>query len=164
MFLLCCLLIGIFFSPTLGPLLEGSSIPPNWLSLASLSSYWVILLGRLSLSQRIVITPEALIVRHALFDWFRLPFWPIGGWQYGDKIIPWNEARLFAIREGQPGASKVRYELSSPFQVVTFSRIVRPRWWALCRPAQPFGEYNAQMDALLALISARTGLLLYDVR
>lgn len=34
----------------------------------------------------------------------------------------------------------------------------------LRRPAQPFGEYNAQMDALLALISARTGLLLYNVR
>ncbi|HEX6779367.1 MAG TPA: hypothetical protein VF099_14250 [Ktedonobacterales bacterium] len=34
----------------------------------------------------------------------------------------------------------------------------------LRRPAQPFGEYNAQMDALLAFISARTGLLLYNVR
>jgi hypothetical protein len=79
-------------------------------------------------------------------------------------MILWSDARLFAIRIGKPGAAKVCYELSSPLKVVTFARIVRPRWWALYRPAQPFGEYNAQMDALLALISAHTGLLLYDVR
>src|SRR5262245_4824310 len=32
------------------------------------------------------------------------------------------------------------------------------------RPGPSFGEYHAQMDALLALISAHTSLLLYDVR
>ncbi len=164
LFLSCCLLVSILLFLSFGPTLEGNTVHQDLLSLAISSSYWVILLGRLSLSQRIVITPEALIVRHALFDWFRLPFWPVGGWQYGDKIIPWSDARLFAIREGKPGASKVRYEVSSPIKVVTFSRIVRSRWWSLYRPAQPFGEYNAQMDALLALISACTGLLLYDVR
>jgi hypothetical protein len=43
-------------------------------------------------------------------------------------------------------------------------RIVRPRWWSRFRSGQSFGEYNAQMDALLALIAAHTDLLLYDVR
>ena len=107
----------------------------------------------------IQVTAQGLIIRHSIYDWFKTTSGPF--WKWG---IPWSEARLFAIREGKHGASQVRYELSCPLKVVTFSRIVRPRWWALYRPAQPFGEYNAQMDALLALISARTGLLLYDVR
>jgi hypothetical protein len=112
-----------------------------------------------SLPQSIEVTAQGLIIRHPMYDWFKTANGPFWKW-----VIPWSDIRLFAIREGKPGASKVRYELSSPLKVVTFSRIVRPRWWSLYRPAQPFGEYNAQMDALLALISARTGLLLYDVR
>lgn len=112
-----------------------------------------------SLPQSIEVTAQGLIIRHPLHDWFKMASGPLWKW-----TIAWNEIRLFAIREGKPGASKVRYELASPFKVVTFARVVRPRWWSLCRPAQPFDDYNAQMDALLAEISARTGLLLYDVR
>ena len=79
-------------------------------------------------------------------------------------MIWWQDARLFAIRGGKPGARRVRYELSSPTTVVAFDRILRPRWWSRFQPGQPFEVYQAQMDALLALISARTGLPLYDVR
>lgn len=111
-----------------------------------------------SVPPSIRVTPEGLAIRHPADVLSNI---------FGSarkQMIPWSDARLFAIREGKPGASTICYELSSPFKVVPFSRIVRPRWWALYRPAQPLGEYNAQMDALLALISARTGLPLYDVR
>jgi hypothetical protein len=114
-------------------------------------------LWRWSQPQQIAITPEGVIVQHAFYDW-------ANNNQSKKKMIRWHEARLFAIRGGKPGGSTVRYELSGPFAVVTFDRILRPRWWSRFRPAQSFGEYNAQMDALLALISAHTGLLLYDVR
>lgn len=138
-------------------------------SVADLSHFWgfpfliifpalITLVRPLVPPQRIEIAPEGLTVIHAPYDWASNKH------QYKKQMIYWSEARLFAIRIGKPGATKVRSELSSPATVVTFSRIVRPRWWSLYRPAQPFGEYNAQMDALLALISARTGLLLYDVR
>jgi hypothetical protein len=112
----------------------------------------VLSLVRSSLPQRIEITTEGMAVRD---------HWAGNGRK---KVILWHEARLFALREGKPGAFNVRYELSSPTTVVTFSRILRPHRWSRFRPAQPFGEYNAQMDALLALISASTGLPLYDVR
>jgi hypothetical protein len=80
------------------------------------------------------------------------------------RRIAWEEARLFALRSGKPGAAKLRYELSSPATEVTFRRIVRPHAWSLYHPAQPFDQYSAQMDALLSAISAHTGLPLYDVR
>jgi len=113
----------------------------------------------LSFPQSIEVTAQGLHVRHSLFDLL------ISSREVARKqLIPWEEARLFAIRDGKPGASTIRYELAGDKAVVTFGRIVRPRWWSLYRPAQPLDEYNAQMDALLAYISARTGLLLYDVR
>lgn len=79
----------------------------------------------------------------------------------------WREARLFAIiptikRTGQPNA----YELSS---IAAFTPL--PRWrphslslFSLFKPALPFDEYDRQMDALLSLIAAKTGLSLYDLR
>ena len=122
-------------------------------ALPALVNFW-----NFSRSQRIEVTPEGLSVKHPGYDWFR------SGQAAKQQMIWWQEARLFAIRGGKPGASSVRYELSGPFTVVTFERILRPRWWSRFRPGQSFGEYNMQMDALLALISAHTGLLLYDVR
>ena len=166
---LFCLLIGLLFFLQLNDYHSQrgwsfqqslAHITNNWpflvalpLSMLAFCFVWT------ALSQSIEVTAQGLIVWHPMYDWFKTISGPFWKWE-----IPWSDVRLFAIRDGKPGASKVRSELSSPFQVVTFSRIVRPRWWSLYRPTQPFGEYNAQMDALLALISARTGLLLYDVR
>ena len=115
-------------------------------------------LVRASSPQRIEITPEGLAVRHPRFDWARTTQ------SLEPQRIGWHEARLFAIREGTPGAPTVRDELSGPTTVVTFDRLLRPHWWSRFWPAQPFGDYHTQMEALLALISARTGLPLFDVR
>jgi hypothetical protein len=113
---------------------------------------------RWSLPQRIEVTPAGLIVKHRRYDWAR------NGQQGKKKMIPWHEAQLFAIRSGKPGGATIRYELSSPTTVLTFDRILRPRWWSRFQPAPSFGEYNMQMEALLSLICAHTGLRLYDVR
>jgi hypothetical protein len=115
----------------------------------------VILLVRSSWSQRIEVTPEGVAVRDG---------WSSNRQQVHTQVILWHEARLFALRGGKPGASTIRYELSGPTTVVTFRRILQPHFWSRFQPAQPFGDYQAQMDALLALISARTGLALHDVR
>ncbi len=69
---------------------------------------------------------------------------------------------LYAI--GKPGAPARHYELSSPYEVVKWQRIRRPHWWSLYRPSIAYAEYDAQMEALIALISGVTGLPLYDAR
>lgn len=105
--------------------------------------------------QHIEVTPEWLLVHH------RKPWLSS---KSRTQWVRWSDARLFAIRSGKPGTPATRYELSSPYAVVTWKRIRRPHWWSLHRPAIPFAEYNAQMEALIALISGLTGLPLYDVR
>ena len=162
-FAVLCLLTFIFSSSQAISYLDSQIEITRWLALILplLPLFPVIFAGLIVwalLPPSIQVTTEGLAAQHPGDVWANI---------FGSarkQMIPWSEAWLFAIREGKPGASTIRYELSSPLKVVTFSRIVRPRWWALYRPAQPFGEYNTQMDALLALISARTGLLLYDVR
>jgi hypothetical protein len=115
-------------------------------------SFPLLLVVLRSKPQQIELTPEGVSVKHSGSVWGKT------------RLIRWQEARLFAIRDGKPGGARVCYELSSPTTVVTFERILRPSFWSRFRPGQSFGEYHAQMDALLALISAHTGLLLYDVR
>ena len=110
--------------------------------------------------QQIEITYEGIRVRNIFFDRRQAD---ISG-AFRQNTIRWNEARLFAVRDGKPGTPAIHYELSSPYQVVKWARIRRPHWWSLCRPAVPFAEYDAQMEALIALISGVTGLPLYDVR
>ena len=146
------LLLGVTFQESVRDVEHYSSFPLIPLIFAP---SLVLILVRSSLPQGIEITAEGMAVRDN---------WASNRRQVKKKEILWHEARLFALREGKPGAFNVRYELSSPTTVVTFSRILRLHWWSRFRPAQPFGEYNAQMDTLLALISARTGLPLYDVR
>ncbi len=124
----------------------------SWDTVVFSMSFPLVLVVRASRPQQIELTPEGVSVKPSGSVWGK------------PQMIRWQEARLFAIRDGKPGDSTVRYELSGPLTVVTFDRILRPRWWTRFQPAQSFGEYNAQMDALLALISAHTGLLLYDVR
>ena len=90
--------------------------------------------------QRIAVTQEGLLVRH------------LTGGIHGTDWIRWNDARLIAIRDGKPGSPATRYELSSPYAVVQWTR-AQPHRWSLHRPAIAYAEYNAQMDALIALIS-----------
>ena len=102
--------------------------------------------------QRIEVTQEGLRGRH------------IAGWfNKADSSIRWSDAQLFAIRGGKPGTPGTRYELSCSYAVVQWTR-ARKQPWSLYRPAIPFAEYDAQMEALIALISGITGQPLYDVR
>jgi len=79
--------------------------------------------------------------------------------------VPWKQARLFAIREGgKPGTPATHYELASESGAVEWKRLRRLRWYSLQQPDLPFDVYDPQMEALLALIAAKTGLALADLR
>jgi hypothetical protein len=84
------------------------------------------------------------------------------------QSISWNEARLFAI-DGIYGGKKYPYptvyELSSANEIIRWMWI-RSTWRIIffARPAVSQEEHNRQMQVLLSLIAARTGLPLYDLR
>ncbi len=83
--------------------------------------------------------------------------------------VSWEEARLFAI-DGMYGAMKyphpIVYELSSAYDVVRWGWMRRNNMRVIffAQPTVPAEEYERQMQALLSLIAARTGLPLYDLR
>jgi hypothetical protein len=79
-------------------------------------------------------------------------------------VMPWNDARLFAIvrrdRRGRPDT----------FELATLSSILRWRWvrpdarfWRVNDPELAWPEYEQRMRALHSLIAAKTGLPLYDL-
>jgi hypothetical protein len=79
------------------------------------------------------------------------------------QTVPWKEARLFAITRGK-GAT-IRYELASPTASAPWMWLRSGTFSArLYEPTIPQYEYDLQMEALLALIAAKTGLPLYDLR
>ena len=80
-----------------------------------------------------------------------------------EETVPWEEARLFAITRGTHAT--LSYELSSSEARVPWIW-VRPDTFSarLFEPTIPQYEYDRQMEALLALIAAKTGLPLYDLR
>jgi hypothetical protein len=80
-----------------------------------------------------------------------------------EQTVSWEEARLFAITRGRQAT--VSYELASS-QASAPWVWVRPdtfsaRWF---EPTIPQFEYDRQMEALLMLVAAKTGLPLYDLR
>lgn len=83
--------------------------------------------------------------------------------------VSWQEARLFAI-DGIYGLKKYPYpsiyELSSANDVIRWGWMRRNSARALffAQPTLPAEEYEKQMQGLLSLIAARTGLPLYDLR
>lgn len=79
------------------------------------------------------------------------------------QSIRWQEARLFAIDATvKTTALPDHYELSSATTILRWSReLTYPH---LTRFSSPFQEYSQHMESLLALIVARTGLPLYDLR
>ncbi len=84
-----------------------------------------------------------------------------------DQSIRWDDVRLFAVGASDGGKHNpvsMAYILAGPNASVTWSRIHRLTWYIYLRPNIPLEEYNRQMGALLGLIAARTGLLLYDLR
>jgi hypothetical protein len=80
------------------------------------------------------------------------------------RSIQWDEVRLFALYGGKETGESIEYELSGPMTILCWRRLNQTRWRSWMKPALPFDEYDRQMEALLALIAAKTGLLLYDLR
>jgi amino acid transporter len=88
----------------------------------------------------------------------------------GKKVtfVPWDEARLFAIISATPAVKKTSgypttYELSSAKEVLRWSTSeIMPSF--VGQTAVASDEYRRQMQALLSVIAARTGLPLYDLR
>ncbi len=83
--------------------------------------------------------------------------------------VSWQEAKLFAI-DGIFGAR--RYPHPSIFELSSANAIVRWSWLRrsnlkvlfIAQPLLSEEDYNRQMQSLLSLIAARTGLPLYDLR
>lgn len=80
-----------------------------------------------------------------------------------EQTVPWEEARLFAITRGR--YATVSYELASAQASIPWVW-VRPGAFGarLFEPTIPQYEYDRQMEALLALVAAKTGLPLCDLR
>jgi hypothetical protein len=130
-------------------------IPLLSLLLAGVFDALLLLIG----AQRVEVTEEGLRVWHMLQQ------------AHERQVMRWEHMRLFAIRPANllskdrehPGV----FELSSPTGIVRWGRVHRRRTafpFLLYRPRTPFETYDRQMEALLSLIAARTGLPLYDLR
>jgi hypothetical protein len=82
----------------------------------------------------------------------------------GVHYVPWNEARLFAIYMGKKNIPPTYYELSSAKDIVRWGWTHKFTNFSTEVPTVPVDEYHRQMQALLSLITAKTGLPLYDLR
>lgn len=82
--------------------------------------------------------------------------------------ITWSEARLFAITRGRkkrPGDVVYMLATAGPVKFVIWPRLCQPpRWYTTLEPTMPFAKHDQQMQALLSLVAARTGLPLRDLR
>ena len=87
--------------------------------------------------------------------------------RYPGRTVMWEEARLFALYStfgAQKSGAAITYELSSARDIVRWTWVQRKTYFLGLKPTLPLDEYNRQMQALLSLIAARTGLPLYDLR
>lgn len=90
--------------------------------------------------------------------------------RYGGKksTVRWEEARLFAMYNTwgmQKDGSSITYELSSATDIARWAWVLRPKPLRMGMVSTvSFEEYTRQMQALHALIVARTGLPLFDLR
>lgn len=80
-----------------------------------------------------------------------------------EQTVPWEDARLFAITRSR--RATVSYELASCQASVPWVW-VRPGTFSarLWEPTIPQYEYDRELEALLALVAAKTGLPLNDPR
>jgi len=84
-----------------------------------------------------------------------------------NATVMWSEARLFALYETfgqQKSGASITYELSSAREIVRWTWVQRKTHFMGQVPIAPQDEYNSQMQGFLALVQARTGLPLYDLR
>lgn len=85
------------------------------------------------------------------------------------RSIPWSEARLFAIL-GIYGAKK--YPSPALFELSSSNEIIRWNWirknsmnvWYFADSRVDPAEYERQMHGVFSIITAKTGLPLYDLR
>lgn len=81
--------------------------------------------------------------------------------------VIWSEVRLFAFYYTfgiQKSGAAITYELSSARDIVRWTWIQRKTRFMVQESIAPQDEYNSQMQGFLALVQARTGLPLYDLR
>jgi hypothetical protein len=81
--------------------------------------------------------------------------------------VMWGEARLFAMYAtfgARESGAAMTFELSSATDIVRWTWVWRKSYLIGLWPAIAHGEYNLQMQALLSLVEAKTGLALYDLR
>lgn len=116
----------------------------------------LIILSFIVLRQRIEITEQGMTIESTIIV----------------QRIRWQDARLFAILSANLLSKKNHltggYELSGPDKIVRWIRLSPGIHFSpfrfMLKPALPFDEYDWQMDALLSVIAAKTGLPLYDLR
>lgn len=76
-----------------------------------------------------------------------------------------ESASLYNTWGAQKSGSSITYELSSSTDIARWTLVLHPNLFGMGMvSAVPFDEYKRQMQALNALIVARTGLPLYDLR
>ena len=81
--------------------------------------------------------------------------------------VMWGEARLFAMYAtfgARESGAAMTFELSSAADIVRWTWVWRKSYLIGLWPAIAHDEYNLQMQALLSLVEAKTGLALYDLR
>ncbi len=103
--------------------------------------------------QNIEATTDKLVVKNGALWW--------SSSARKECVIRWDDARLFAVYGGKPGQPGTRYELAGADVSVQWRDYRQSRWWSLQRADERYAE---QMEMLLAYISARAGLPLYDLR
>jgi hypothetical protein len=88
---------------------------------------------------------------------------------YGGKVatVRWEEARLLAMYNAfgaQKNGAAITYELSSARDIARWTWVWRRTYLPGREPTVSLDEHNRQMQELLALVQAKTGLPLYDLR
>jgi len=89
--------------------------------------------------------------------------------RYGGKTgtVMWEEARLLTMYDmyrAQKSGAAITYELSSATDIVRWTWVRRKSYFVGLQPTVPLDEHNRQMQELLALVEAKTGLALYYLR
>jgi hypothetical protein len=82
------------------------------------------------------------------------------------QTIKWREARIFArVGTYRRYPYLAYYELVDDKESLTFALALKPpSRFALVKPATSFEEYQQQVEQLLGMITAKTGLPLVDLR
>lgn len=105
-------------------------------------------------AERILVTTETLEVGNSAFDESSI--------RGKHPSMRWDDARLFVVHRGDKfWRASPRYELIGTSTSIQWHDYRQSRWWTLQRADERYAE---QMEMLLAYISARTGLPLYDLR